>query len=146
MAFIKKKETKIRKLWFKYLSSLLHFEVNIWEKYGLGILNFQENFRNLEKFYQKTTRKWHIDRKTMQNGAVLTNFGTATCSVTKTKFTWSPWNMIHLFYMCSFIYVHITLAISTFAPISSSDFLHVIAAGHAEDFQIYILEWPWHLS
>ena len=48
--------------------------------------------------------------------------------------------MIHLFYMCSYIYVHITLAMSTSGPILSSDFLHVIVAGHAEDFQIYVLE------
>ena len=27
-----------------------------------------------------------------------------------------------------------------------ADFPHAIRAGHGEDFQIYVLEWPWHLS
>ena len=38
------------------------------------------------------------------------------------------------------------LAMSTSAPILSAGFPHVIAAGHVEVFQIYVLEWPWHLS
>ena len=37
------------------------------------------------------------------------------------------------------------LAMSTSLPILSADFPHVIAAGHVEDFQIYIFEWPSHL-
>ena len=32
------------------------------------------------------------------------------------------------------------VAMSTSAPILSADFLHAMAADHAEDFQIYVLE------
>ena len=32
------------------------------------------------------------------------------------------------------------IVMSTSAPILSADFPHVIAAGHAEDFQIYVFE------
>ena len=32
------------------------------------------------------------------------------------------------------------VAMSTFTPISLADFSHAMAAGHAEDFQIYVLE------
>ena len=31
---------------------------------------------------------------------------------------------------------------TTAALILLADFPHVIAAGHAEDFEIYVLEWP----
>ena len=35
-----------------------------------------------------------------------------------------------------------TLVMSTSVPILSANFLHVMAAGHAENFQIYVLEQP----
>ena len=35
---------------------------------------------------------------------------------------------------------------STSAPILSADFPYAMVADHAEDFQIYVLEWPLHLS
>ena len=38
------------------------------------------------------------------------------------------------------------VAMSASAQILSADFPHVMAAGHTEDFQIYVLERPWHLS
>ena len=41
---------------------------------------------------------------------------------------------------------HLQLPMLTSAPNLLADFPHVMAAGHAEDFQIYNLEQPWHLS
>ena len=47
------KDGDYQKMFFKYLFSLLNYDLNAWEKYSLEILNFQENFMNLEKMYQK---------------------------------------------------------------------------------------------
>ena len=37
---------------------------------------------------------------------------------------------------------HVSLVVSTSMSILSADFLHAMMADHAEDFQIYVLEWP----
>ena len=55
--------------------------------------------------------------------------------------TWTKWRKMKATPTLIFL-----VAMSKFVPILSTNVFPAMAAGHAKDFQVYVLEQPWHFS